>query len=55
MSESKFLELKCPRCENMQTTFGKATIRVKCNSCNRLLIKPRGGKAKIKAQIRKVI
>jgi len=55
MPESKFLELKCPRCNNIQTSFGKASTWVKCKSCNRLLIKPRGGKAKIKAQIRKVM
>ncbi|MCH7567890.1 MAG: 30S ribosomal protein S27e [Nanoarchaeota archaeon] len=53
--ESKFIKIKCPRCNYLQITFGKASIRVKCRSCNKLLIKPRGGKAKIKAQIKRVI
>jgi len=36
-------------------TYGKASTWVKCKSCNRLLMKPKGGKAKVKAQIKKVI
>lgn len=52
---SKFLRLKCPRCKNFQITFGKASTWVKCRSCNKLLMKPMGGKAKVKAQIKKVI
>lgn len=55
MSESKFLKLKCPRCYNIQTTFGKASTWVKCNSCNKLLLKPEGGKAKVKSMVKKVI
>lgn len=55
MPESKFLQVKCPRCKNMQLTYGKASTWVKCKSCNKLLIRPRGGKAKIKAQIKEVI
>ncbi|MDP4039027.1 MAG: 30S ribosomal protein S27e [Candidatus Pacearchaeota archaeon] len=55
MAESRFLELKCPRCSNPQITYYKATIKVKCTECNKLLIKPTGGKAKIKAQIKNII
>jgi small subunit ribosomal protein S27e len=52
---SKFIQLKCPRCKNNQTTFGKASTWVKCHECNKLLTRPKGGKAKIKASIKKVI
>lgn len=55
MSESKFLKLKCPRCKKEHVTFGKATTWVKCEDCNKLLLKPKGGKAKVTAQIKQVI
>ena len=55
MAESKFLQIECPRCKNNQITYGKATLWVKCKSCKKLLIKPQGGKAKIKAAVKKVI
>lgn len=53
--ESKFLKLRCPRCKNTQITYGKASTWVKCKSCNKLLIKPKGGKAKVVALVKKVI
>jgi len=55
MPTSRFIQIKCPRCNNLQTTYGKASTWVKCKSCNKLLIKPRGGKAKVRAQVKKVI
>jgi small subunit ribosomal protein S27e len=54
MVKSKFLKIKCPRCDSHQITFGKATSWVKCKSCNKLLIKPKGGKAKVKAKIKEL-
>ena len=53
--ESKFLKIRCPRCSNIQVTFGKASTWVKCSKCNKLLTRPKGGKAKIKAKIKKVL
>jgi len=55
MSESKFLEICCPRCRNKKTVFGKSSSSVKCNTCNYLLLKTKGGKAKIRARIRKIL
>ncbi|NCO11291.1 30S ribosomal protein S27e [Candidatus Pacearchaeota archaeon CG_4_9_14_0_2_um_filter_39_13] len=55
MPESKFLKIKCPRCSTQHITFGKATTRIKCRSCNKLLVKLTGGKVKIKAPIKEVI
>lgn len=55
MEESKFLEIKCPRCKKAHTTYGKASSWVKCENCNKLLVKPQGGKAKVKAQVEKVL
>jgi len=55
MEESKFLKIICPRCKTLQITFGKASTRVKCQSCNKLLLKTGGGKARIKAQIKEII
>jgi small subunit ribosomal protein S27e len=55
MMKKKFLKLICPRCRLSQITFGKASTWLKCENCNKLLIKPTGGKAKIKAKIEKII
>mgnify|MGYP001594610945 CR=1 FL=1 len=53
-SSSKFLDIKCPRCGKTQVVFGKASTKVKCKDCNMLLIKTTGGKAKMKAPVKKV-
>ncbi len=55
MNQSNFLKLECPRCMSHQITFGKATMTVKCKSCNKLLVQPRGGKAKVKAKVKEVV
>ncbi len=54
MSESKFLGVICPRCRNTQIIFGRASLKVKCEKCNLLLVKTGGGKTKIKAKIEKI-
>ena len=54
-SKSKFLEISCPRCSLKKVVFGKSSIRVKCDKCNYLLLKTRGGKAKIRAPVREVL
>lgn len=54
MNKGRLIKVKCPRCMNYQTTYGKATTLVKCIRCNKLLLKPQGGKAKIKALIKYV-
>jgi len=55
MPESKFIKIICPRCKKAHITYGKASTWVKCKSCNKLLIRPKGGKAKIKGNIRRVM
>lgn len=55
MSESKFLKVKCPRCSKIKITFGKASTRVKCTYCGKMLAKTTGGKTKIKAEIKEVL
>jgi small subunit ribosomal protein S27e len=55
MVNTNFLKITCPRCSNKQIVYGKASINVKCDKCNYLLIKPRGGKAKVRALIREVL
>jgi len=53
--KSKFLKIRCPRCNNPQLVFGKASTIIKCNECNKLLVKPTGGKVKVKARITRVM
>lgn len=55
ITESKFVKVRCPKCNNEQIIFGKATTKVKCLICNQILAEPTGGKAKIKARILEVL
>jgi len=52
---AKYLRIICPRCKKKQIIYGKATLRIKCDQCNRLLIQPTGGKTRIKAGIKQII
>jgi len=51
----RFLKVKCPNCGSEQIIFEKASTVVKCIVCGEILAKPRGGKAKILAQIIEVM
>lgn len=51
----KFVKVCCPRCNKSQITFGRATSKVKCQKCGRLLIKTTGGKSKIRAFVEEVL
>lgn len=55
LSKSKFVEVVCSRCGNNQVIFGKASTRVKCLKCNKLLLKNSGGKSKIKSVVSEVL
>jgi small subunit ribosomal protein S27e len=55
MTDSKFLKIVCPKCGHNQIVFGKASTQVKCAKCNHLLMKPTGGKTKVKAQVKSVL
>lgn len=47
---SKFLRLKC-ECGNIQVTFGSASMKVKCQACDKVLIEPTGGFARINEKV----
>jgi len=51
MPNTKFLKIACPRCKNKQIIFGKSSLKIKCNKCNKLLVKTTGGKTKIRAKV----
>ncbi|MFQ6086239.1 MAG: 30S ribosomal protein S27e [Candidatus Bathyarchaeia archaeon] len=53
--KSRFLEVKCPKCGNVQLIFGHATTKVKCGICGEQLIEPRGGKAKVLGSVIRVV
>lgn len=53
-ARAKFVEVVCHRCGNKQIVFGKSSTKVKCNSCNKLLVKTGGGKSRIKTFVREV-
>ena len=52
--KSKFLKIMCNRCGKNHVVFGKACTNIKCDYCNKLLIKTKGGKTKIKTLIKEV-
>ncbi len=51
----RFLRVRCKKCGNEQIIFDRASIRVKCLVCEEILAEPRGGKAKINAEILEVL
>lgn len=44
---SKFIKVKCTKCNNEQIVFSKASTQVKCLVCGEPLVKSTGGTAKI--------
>lgn len=53
-SDSKFVKVECKSCGNSQVTFDRAATTVKCLVCNAVLVEPKGGKADIKAPVKRV-
>ena len=53
--KSRFIQVRCPDCGNEQIIFSHAASVVRCNICGAVLAEPTGGKAKIKAEIVKVL
>ncbi|MDO9536734.1 MAG: 30S ribosomal protein S27e [Thermoplasmata archaeon] len=51
VKEAKFVEVKCPDCENKQILFVKSATRVPCQACGSTLATPTGGKCAIKGEI----
>ena len=54
-STSKFVKIRCPKCKNEQIMFGKASSKVMCLVCGKVLAEPSGGKSKVKARILEVL
>ncbi len=52
---SKFIKIRCPKCKNEQIMFGKASSKVNCLVCGKVLADPTGGKSKVKARILEVV
>ncbi len=52
---SKFIKVRCPKCKNEQTIFGKSATQITCLVCEKVLADPTGGKSKIKARILEVL
>lgn len=52
---SKFVKIRCPKCKNEQIMFGKASSKVICLVCSKVLAEPTGGKSKVKARILEVL
>mgnify|MGYP003972284661 FL=1 len=55
VKDSKFLKIRCTKCNNEQNTFGKASTPVKCLVCGEPLVDPKGGKGKIRARVLEVL
>tara|TARA_Y100000294_G_scaffold125461_1_gene116878 strand:+ start:2144 stop:2329 length:186 start_codon:yes stop_codon:yes gene_type:complete len=52
---SKFIKIRCPKCKNEQIMFGKASSKVICLVCSKILAEPTGGKSRVKARILEVL
>jgi len=48
---SCFYRVRCPSCGNEQIIYSHASTLVRCQICDEVLAEPRGGKARIRAQI----
>jgi small subunit ribosomal protein S27e len=49
--ESKFVKVRCVKCNNEQIIFEKPATVVTCTVCNKVLAEPTGGKGKVKAKV----
>lgn len=52
---SKFVKVKCKKCNNEQIVFSKASTPVKCLVCGEPLLKTTGGNAKILGEVLEVL
>ena len=54
-TRSRFLKVQCSDCGNEQTVFDRASNKVKCLVCDKLVAEPSGGKAKIQGEVTQVL
>lgn len=52
---SRFVEVKCPKCGNVQIVYDHATKVVRCRICEEQLTRPSGGKARIIGEVVRVL
>ena len=52
---SKFVKVKCSKCNNEQILFSKASTAVKCLVCGEPLVKTTGGNVKILGEVLEVL
>jgi len=55
MENGKFIKVKCPKCKSSQIIFGKASTKVKCLSCEKIIAEPSSGKTKIRSRVEEVL
>jgi small subunit ribosomal protein S27e len=53
--KSRFIKVRCQKCKNEQTIFGKNSTIIKCLVCGEVLAEPTSGKAKIKARVLEIL
>lgn len=54
-TKSKFIKIRCPKCKNEQIMFGKASTKISCLVCSKILAEPTGGKSRVKARVLEVL
>uniref|UniRef100_A0A7J3ZJT3 Small ribosomal subunit protein eS27 n=1 Tax=Fervidicoccus fontis TaxID=683846 RepID=A0A7J3ZJT3_9CREN len=52
---SRFMLVRCPSCGNEQVVFSHATFPARCIVCGHQLLTSRGGKARVNAQLVKIL
>lgn len=52
-TKSKFLKVECKKCGNTQVVFDHSATKVKCLVCDEILVKPKGGMADVKAEVKR--
>lgn len=52
---SKFVKIRCQKCNNEQITFSSASSAVKCLVCGTMLVASTGGKSKVNARVLEVL
>ena len=53
--KSRFIRVKCEKCNNSQIIFNRPSTDVNCLKCNELLAKTTGGTADVKGKVLEVL
>ena len=53
--KSRFLKIVCLNCGSTQIVFGCSSTEVKCQTCQKILVQPTGGKSRILTKISDVL